>query len=209
MNEITVNSQAELDKAAKLTDMLIRPGKGYYNVEKLGDGSRVYAYDGSRVYAKAGARVDAKAGSMVYAYDGSMVDAKAGSMVDTPEKWCVFFDVEVCDGVAVIYKGTDNDFRSPHGVSYAPGTIPKADDWDGGKDECGGGLHFSPKPGWTRAYNCNAKHYVACPVRLSDMRPPKSSDNYPDKIKASGCCAPVWGCDVEGKPIMQETPANA
>jgi hypothetical protein len=33
------------------------------------------------------------------------------------------------------------------------------------------------------------------------MRSPKITDQYPDKIKASGCCGPTWECDQDGEPI--------
>jgi hypothetical protein len=116
----------------------------------------------------------------------------------TAEEWCEHYGVPVLDGVATLYKGVAADFRSAHGGDYAPGTIPLADDWDGGKRECGGGLHFSPHPFMTREF-CAPEKFVACPVALADMRAPADGDAYPSKIKARGCCAPVWECDEDGK----------
>jgi hypothetical protein len=62
-------------------------------------------------------------------------------------------------------------------------------------------LHFSPTPGHTLQFANDAKKFVACLVRLKDMRKPKESDKYPNKIKASGCCAPCYEVDINGKRI--------
>jgi hypothetical protein len=42
--------------------------------------------------------------------------------------------------------------------------------------------------------------------RVKGGRPPAESDAYPEKIKARGCCAPVWEVDHYGNKI--ETPAK-
>ena len=41
---------------------------------------------------------------------------------------------------------------------------------------------------------------VACPVALTDIAIHPNPE-CPDKIKARGCCAPVYEVDYRGKPI--------
>ena len=123
----------------------------------------------------------------------------------TPKEWCEYYGVPVDDdGVAVLYKALDDDFRSPHGMSYAPGTKPVASDWDGLARECGGGLHFSPRPLMAKEFHEAATKYAACPVRLADIVVHPDAD-YPQKVKARACCAPVWECDDLGHPIGPTT----
>ena len=99
-----------------------------------------------------------------------------------------------------VLKGTDENFYTQKGVYYTPGTKPKAPDWDGGKAECGYGLHFSPCVSGTLRFKADAKKFVACPVRVEDIIVTKNA-TYPDKIKARGVCAPVWEVDRDGKKI--------
>ena len=117
----------------------------------------------------------------------------------SPSDWCERYDIPVVDGVVTLYKYVNSDFKSFRGGDYTPGTIPVASDWDGGKQECGGGLHFCPTPGHARGYQNGAK-YVACPVSLADIAV-HPDPQYPDKIKARGCCAPVYEVDMYGKPV--------
>ena len=124
----------------------------------------------------------------------------------TPAEWCAFHGVKVTDGVAILFKGVNDQFMSPKGGNYTPGTVPVAADWDGGKKECGGGLHFSPHPLMTREFIPSPMHYIACPVALADIAVHPDGD-YPHKIKARGCVAPVWECDIDGNRIEPETAA--
>jgi hypothetical protein len=119
--------------------------------------------------------------------------------ITSPSAWCERYDIPVADGVAVLFKCLSESFSSHWGFDYTPGTTPVAKDWDGGKKECGGGLHFCPTPGHARGYQQGLR-YVACPVALADMAVVPNPE-YPDKIKAAGCCAPVWECDRDGKRI--------
>ncbi len=121
----------------------------------------------------------------------------------TAQDWCDFYGVETADGVAVVYKGVNEDYSSPRGTSYAPGTRPVASDWDGGKAECGGGLHFSPSPGHTLSFHANAKRFLACPILLSEVVIHKNAAS-PEKIKVSGCCAPVYEVDISGNRISSD-----
>ena len=130
---------------------------------------------------------------------GRILDCKGPT---TPAEWCDHHGVEVKDGVAILYKGVNREFMSDRGVCYAPTTIPVALDWDGGNCECGGGLHYSPTPNMTLEFAQSATKWVACPVAISDMRPPHQNDQYPNKIKARGCCAPVWEVTKKGERVQ-------
>ena len=121
--------------------------------------------------------------------------------IETAEAWCEWYGATVADGVATLYKAVGDDYHSPHGVNYSPGLTPAAADWDGGERECGGGLHFSPHPLMALGFHNSATRFVACQVRLSDMRPPSVSEEYPEKIKAARCCAPCVEVDEDGEEI--------
>ena len=120
--------------------------------------------------------------------------------INTPTDWCDYYGIEVKDSVATLYKAVGDDFRSPHGIAYTPGTQPEALDWDGGSKECGGGLHFSPVPTMARSFNPDAKRFVACPVALSDIAV-HPDGMYPEKCKAARVCAPCFEVDEDGEPI--------
>ena len=126
----------------------------------------------------------------------------------TPEEWCAYYGVSVTDGVALVYKGVLDTWRSPHGADYTPGTVPVALDWDGGRRECGAGLHFSPTPRMTHAFISEPAHYLACPIRLEDIAV-HADGAYPEKIKARGCCAPVYEVDEDGEPVSPAAQAEA
>ena len=126
----------------------------------------------------------------------------------TAEEWCDYYGVAVKDGIATLYKALDENFVSPHGISYAPGAMPVAEDWDGGARECGGGLHFSPTPAMARAFNAKAKRFCACPVRLAGIAV-HSDGGYPEKVKARGVCAPCYEVDEDGERISVPDPESA
>lgn len=65
--------------------------------------------------------------------------------------------------------------------------------------ECGGGLHFSPSPKHARTFNQTASRYIACPVALAEIAVHPDGD-MPEKVKARGCCGPVWEVDEDGNP---------
>ena len=118
----------------------------------------------------------------------------------TPREWCEFHGVPIKNGVATVYKAVGDDFKSPHGTDYSPGTSPEAADWDGGKEECGGGLHFSPTPRMAREYNSSAVKYLGCPVKLSEMSFKYSAANTP-KCKAKRVFGKCFEVDIDGKPV--------
>jgi hypothetical protein len=105
----------------------------------------------------------------------------------------------------VLYKVVDLSYRSPHGFDYTPGTTPEAPDWDGGQQECGHGLHFSPSPFHAERFAASDwwprdLRYVACPVRLADIVV-HPNGAYPDKVKAPRCAGPVYEVDLKGDPV--------
>ena len=107
--------------------------------------------------------------------------------ITTAHDWCDYYGIKVKNGVAILYKALDNDFTSPRGTSYAPGTTPVAPDWDGGKAECGGGLHFSPSPMLAAEFHSSATKFAGCPIALKDLAI-HPNGSYPHKVKAKQCC---------------------
>lgn len=214
---VEVRTQAELDAALKdAAGKIIRClGDGYFYIA---GSSHVEARESSHVEARGSSHVEAAGAAHVEARDSTSVDAKSDLVVvhiygsnthvsggtqikvpeiRTPQQWCDWYGLLAADGVVTLFKGVDDSYMSPKGGNYTPGTIPEAPDWDGGKEECGGGLHFSPHPYMTLEFNSRATKFVACPVQLADIVV-HCPAQYPQKVKARGCCAPVWECDREG-----------
>jgi len=221
-------NQDELDKAVKEADKFdeIRlVGDGNFtaydsaNVTAY-DSAKVTAYDSANVTAYDSANVTAHDSANVTAYDSAKVTAgkyvsvhkqsalaeiHGGVVIETPaivnmDTWCDVYGVNIEDKKVVLYKAVGEDYRSPHGTDYTPGTTPEAMDWDGGKEECGGGLHFSPHPAMAMAFNISAKRFVACPVSIEDIVIHPNA-TMPQKVKARRCCGPVWECDIDGNRI--------
>jgi hypothetical protein len=124
-------------------------------------------------------------------------------VVATAQEWCEYYGVDVEDGVATLYKAVDGDFNSYHGTSYTPGSEPEALDWDGGEQECGGGLHFSPRPWLALPHAYGAVRFVACPVRVEDIVIHQGAI-YPDKVKARRVCGPVYEVDQTGRALFPD-----
>lgn len=124
--------------------------------------------------------------------------------ISTPAKWCEHYGAEVHDGVAVLFKAVLAGYLSPRGFAYVPGTTPEAPDWDGGKRECGGGLHFSPHPlmalEFVDGYARDKVKFVGCPVALADIVV-HPDGQMPQKCKARGLRAACWEVDRHGKPV--------
>ena len=123
----------------------------------------------------------------------------------TPQDWCDYYGVQVKKGIAILYKGVNGEFKTSREFAYVPGTTPIAPDWDGGEQECGGGLHFSPSPAMTREFEPDATKFIACPVALSEIAV-HSNGVYPQKVKAPGCCGPVYEVDENGEPVANKEP---
>jgi hypothetical protein len=122
--------------------------------------------------------------------------------IKSPAEWCDVYGVVVIQNVALLYKAVEANYCSQRGGDYTPGTIPVATDWDGGKKECGGGLHFSPRPAAGLAFNPGAEKFVACPVNLADISI-HPDPVYPSKVKARCCCAATWEVDIDGEPVTE------
>ena len=197
---------------------------------RAGGSATVRAWDSATVRAGGSATVGAGGSATVRAWDASQVqafhhsritasdhvavtrrskDAKVtGGVVieippiNTPEAWCDFHGAEVEDGVAVLYKAVGDDYVSSHAFAYVPGTTPEAPDWDGGKEECGGGLHACAHPWEARQFNSFATRYIACPVRLEDIAVHENAA-MPNKVKFRTCCEPCWEVDVDGEKVSK------
>ena len=178
------------------------------------------ASDSAQVRASGSAQVRASGSAQVRAsrfvavtIHGEAVRAEGGGVhvriprIETVADWCDFYGLTVHDGAVTLYKAVHDDYRSAHGVSYAPGSQPSAPDWDGGEAECGGGLHFSPRPFMALSFNAEASHFIACPVAIADIRAPRPGDHYPAKVKASRVCAPVYEVDLDGNRIADRSEA--
>jgi hypothetical protein len=141
---------------------------------------------------------------------------KGGRILEMPRpetgaEWCEFYGVEIRKGgglnrklagqdVAILFKAVGKDFVSQHGCDYSPGTSPSAPDWDGGKEECGGGLHFSPHPVMAEEFHADPDHFVACPVLVSEIVV-HPDGICPAKCKAPRVAAPCWEVDKNGERV--------
>ena len=187
--------------------------------------SQVTAYDSSQVTACGSSQVTAYGSSQVRAYGSSQVTASKQVAVTimgnpkvtggvqikykgptTAKQWLDNYGVKSVKGVVTLYKIVRDDFKSQHGTSYAPGTTAKADDWDNGVAECGGGLHFCPDPALCVQFDSMGTKFVACPVKVSEIVVHKNPQ-YPTKIKAPRVCAPTWEVDIFGKPVKAKEAA--
>ena len=233
MSEFKVSTQAELDAilshGVKPGDLIAIVGDGSQVVVIDGRpgraGASVEAWESSRVVARGSSRVEAWESSSVEAWESSSVVAgafvavqkqpdhdgkiKGGVVIrvkrpTTVREWCAFYGVTVQQGdVAILYKGVRDDYRTGRDFLYAPGTTPEAPDWDGDARECGGGLHFSPSPAMTLEFYPEATRFLACPVRLRDIRKPKKDDTYPQKVKARRIALPIVEVDLFGDPVKK------
>ncbi len=175
------------------------------------ESSHVEAWGSSHVVAWAaaslslfGVDVKAKASSKVVVQLHRQATCDGGVQVSidqpaTPAEWCEWHGVEIVNNHAVLFKGLDSDFSSSYGANYTPGTMTKASDWDGGTQECGKGLHFSPTASATKGFASNARKFVACLVPLDQIAVHPNGAS-PSKVKAEWC----WNwyeCDLFGKQI--------
>ena len=175
------------------------------------DSASVMAYDSASVMAYDSASVEA---SRMVAVHNHNPDNKYGTVkitggvvievrhAATIEEWFADNLIEPDNGVVTLFKAVDDDFKSGYGFDYTPGSVPVAPDWDGGVNECGGGLHFCAAPWIAKSqFNRSATRFVACPILVSDIAF-HPGGQLPSKVKAKGCCAPVWECDIDGNPVQ-------
>jgi hypothetical protein len=166
--------------------------------------SRVTAFGDTLVRLRGPAAATAQSGATVVQLGRSAERTSAKTAPPNRRggaaEWCAYYGVVVEDGVATLYKAVEEDFRSYHGGSYAPGGLPEAPDWDGGEQECGGGLHFAPRPTFGLLHPDDRARFVACPVRVDEIFVhPRARD--PRKVKAPRVCAPVYEVREDGTPV--------
>jgi hypothetical protein len=143
---------------------------------------------------------------MVYLHNGAVCKGGLQSIakpIITASDWLEFYGVPIKRGIAILYKAVDEDFSTDRArarnISYKPGDTPAAPDWDP-IPECGGGLHFCPEPGATLQFNSDPKHFVACPVKVSEIVVHENAE-YPTKVKAPRVYKPCYEVDRYGNPI--------
>ena len=193
------------------------------------DSASVMAYDSASVEAYGSASVEAYDSAYVRAYDSASVTASrmvaihnhnpdnkygtvkitGGVIIDVRpaanlDDWFADNLLEPVAGVVTLYKAVDDAFKSGYGFAYTPGSVPVAPDWDGGVAECGGGLHFCAAPWIAKSqFNLAATRFVACPINVTDIAF-HPGGQLPSKVKAKGCCAPVWECDIDRNAAAEE-----
>ena len=119
--------------------------------------------------------------------------------LDTPRKWARAYGAKITNGRIILYKALDNNYKSSHGMEYRPGAEVIAPDWDRGKEECGGGLHFCAQPGSCLGFFYKAERFVACDIKLDDLVV-HIDPQFPNKVKARKCRV-LHECDIDGKKM--------
>ena len=217
---------AALAKSAKTGELVACVGNGYFRIGGSSsvvargsssvvawESSSVVAWESSSVVARGSSSVVARGSSSVVASDfvavqrhGKSANVQGGVLIQIPEittakQWLSYYGVPEKHGVALLYKAVNDEWQTDRGTSYSPGSTPKAADWDGGKFECGGGLHFAFHPHAAKKFYPQATRFVACPVKVSEIVVHEGAV-HPTKIKAPRVVAP--GCfevDAHGNRI--------
>jgi hypothetical protein len=119
-----------------------------------------------------------------------------------PANWCAYNGLTNDAGLTVVYKALDDDWRGQRktDVTYEPGSMPEAPDWDPDPTrECGGGLHACASPRIAkREYHPTATRFVAIPVGLDDM---VLVGERPNKVRFRNAAGPIVEVDIDGKPV--------
>jgi hypothetical protein len=170
------------------------------------ESAHVVAWGSAHVEARESAHVEASKWTSVRKMRSHSGLIEGGIVIVEPEivtveDWCAYHGVSVTNGVALLYKAVRDDYRSQYGFLYLPGSAVECTDWDGGAEECGGGLHFCPSPSTAFGFDNEATKSLACPVAIADMRAPKEGDQYPIKIKARCTMGQIVEVDRDGKPV--------
>jgi hypothetical protein len=167
------------------------------------DSATVTACDSATVRAYDSATVTARPRVAVHCHSRRATIVGGGVIIDhtqeptDPTAWCAYHEIEVADGIATVYKAVGDNWISPHGTSYAPGTLPEAADWRDDND-CGGGLHFSLSPVEATAYHREATRWLAVGVSVADLRPILGGT---PKCKAPRVATPCRPVTIDGDPI--------
>jgi len=218
MKNVECKNQAELNAALKdpnLWPILVGDGEfevsGSASVRAL-DSASVTASGSASVTAWGSASVRASGSASVRASKyvaitkhGKNVRAIGGVQIDylPPQnllEWFEEYDLHPVDGVVILYKAVDSDFKSERGGDYTPGNTSECDHWDTSV-ECGGGLHFCGTVHHALGMYASAKRFCGCPVAVDSIAHWPNGD-YPQKVKAPRVVAP--GCfevDIDGKPV--------
>ena len=196
MERVTCRTQAECDAALAAKNLPILIGEEWF---RIGGSSHVEARESSHVVASWQVAVH-KHSAQSSVKGGVIVVVKAPA---TPKEWCEYYGAKIEGKRAILFKAVRDDFRSAHRFLYKPGTTPEAPDWDGRKEECGGGLHFCAHPIAALGFDDSATRFVACPVNLADIRVHKNA-TYPNKVKAKRISAPIYEVDRYGNAIGKD-----
>ena len=214
---VAVTTQAQWDKAVKAGQNIKVTSGPWYAY----DSARVDAYDSARVDAHDSAVVDAHGSARVDAYDSARVDACQNAVIvshsdntqcqgivintkqihSTPQSWLATYHIPIKQGLVILYKTVATDFSTRHAIKYLPGTTVIAPDWSEENIECGNGLHFSPCSMAAEQFR-DSKKYVACQVKVADIRTYQGYPQYVDKIRAKQCKV-LYECDRDGNPIKE------
>ena len=127
---------------------------------------------------------------------GHLIDLTSLDLTD-PATWSAHVGGKTTgDGRVVLYKAVDDQWRSPHGAVYTPGSETTCDDWC---DDavCGGGLHFSPSPAQAMEYHGQATRFVAVEVDVATLRPIPGGTA---KCKAPSCRV-LYEVDIHGRKV--------
>ncbi len=205
------SSQPRVVASGSSQPRVVASGSSQPRVEASGSSQpRVEASDNVLLSVRGRVKVTASQHVATLA-EGELPEIQGGIMrrltLNTARDWCGYYGARVQGDFAILYKAVDDNFKSGHGMAYLPGTAVEAPDWDGGDRECGGGLHFCARPITARGYDQSATKFVACRVALADIRPPKSDDAHPNKVKARSCDA-LYECDEIGEAV-EPAPASA
>jgi hypothetical protein len=177
----------------------------------------VRAYDSATVRASGSVTVRAYGSATVRAYDSATVSASTyvavhklsqrasidgGHVIEPPdltiaENWLAYYGIEPDEnGVVILFKAVGDDWHSGYRADYSPGATPVAGDFKP-TNECGAGLHFSPRPFMALTYSMGPK-FVACPVVAADLVPVGSAYSC-DKAKAPRVISPgCWEVTEDG-----------
>ncbi len=146
------------------------------------DSATVEAWGTTHVAARGRSRVSARPYVAVHLHS-AQAQVTGGLVIDVtqldlndPATWCEHHGVAVEEGRAVLYKAVDKDLAAGRGyilTTYPVGASVEATDWRD-NNECGGGLHLSPRLEQAGSYEqgpADTRRYLRCTVALTDLRP--------------------------------------
>ena len=167
------------------------------------DSATVTAYDSATVTASGSATVRASKFVAVHLHSarvtiqGGVVIDVTGLDLDDPQTWIDYTGATVTDGHVTLYKAVDDKYQAGQEyklTTYTVGADVTATDWRDDND-CGGGLHVSPRPWQALAYRTDATRMLEVTVPVVDIRP-----IGPDKIKARTVHV-VREVTLDGEPL--------